>query len=387
MPCYVETIFLLLVGTYGLTTLLMDNGEKYDLPKQIIQSQRVHALADYKKYCNETGFQSLGKSKLYDIINSIKPAQQKTVAGLDEFVVEGVEAWRSLSSKRGAYDWLALQRGCFFFIGIVDVMPIPQIDRKRLIKQIDMGEQYQKIRHSGHCSEDSNCITHCTTFGLSDSKCAEHYSNCSHAHVLDCPECINIILTLDEISRNIEKIADKDTQREVKFDYENASEHIVEWSRHNLRAARQDAEKKSVISQMGQDEAFCTFDWGQKILPQDYREAQNTYFGKRGMSVLVGSFVWKNPLPLPATTITNTITVSAPTFSTESYILAFTNAAQMELDSLSAGEIIIKQFKAYHPHISKLHKRTDNAGNFSSHSTPEVEKVICERVSLSFRIT
>ena len=78
----------------------MDNGEKYNLPKQIIQSQRAHSLGDYKKYCNETGFQSLGKSKLYDIINSIKPAQQKTVVGLDEFVAEGVEAWRSLSSKR-----------------------------------------------------------------------------------------------------------------------------------------------------------------------------------------------------------------------------------------------------------------------------------------------
>ena len=51
-------------------------------------------------------------------------------------------------------------------------MPIPQIDQKHLIKQIGM-VQYQKIRHSGHCSEDSNCITHCTTFGLSDSKCAD----------------------------------------------------------------------------------------------------------------------------------------------------------------------------------------------------------------------
>ena len=78
----------------------MDNGEKYDLPKQIIQSQRTHAPVDYKKYCDETGFQSLGKSKLYDIINCIKPAQQRVVAGLDEFVVEGVEAWRSLSNKR-----------------------------------------------------------------------------------------------------------------------------------------------------------------------------------------------------------------------------------------------------------------------------------------------
>ena len=126
-----------------------------------------------------------------------------------------------------------------------------------------MAEQYQKIKHSGHCSEDSNCITHCTTFGLSDSKCAEHYSNCSHAHVLDCSDCINIILTFDKISRNIEKITDKDVQREVKFDYENALEHIAEWSRHNLHATRQDAEK-SIISQMGQDEAFCTFDWDQK---------------------------------------------------------------------------------------------------------------------------
>ena len=89
-----------LIGTYGLTTLLLDNGEKYDLPKKIIQSQRTHALINYYKYCEETGFQSLRRRKLYDIINSIKPAQQKVVSGLDEFVVEGVEAWRSLSGKK-----------------------------------------------------------------------------------------------------------------------------------------------------------------------------------------------------------------------------------------------------------------------------------------------
>ena len=87
------------IGTYGLTTLRMDNGEKCELLKQIIQSQRSHAIVDYKKYCDETGFQSLGKSKLYDIINSIKPTQQRIVAGLDEIVVEGIEAWRSISSE------------------------------------------------------------------------------------------------------------------------------------------------------------------------------------------------------------------------------------------------------------------------------------------------
>ena len=135
-----------------------------------------------------------------------------------------------------------------------------------------MGEQYQKIKRTGHCFDDADCITHCTIFGLSDSKHAEYYSNCNHTHTAHCPDCINIIITLDEISQQIPKVGNKDFEREARFDFENASEHIVEWSHHNLRAARQDTEKKSIISQMEEDEAFCTFDWGQKILPQKHRE-------------------------------------------------------------------------------------------------------------------
>ena len=203
-------------------------------------------------------------------------------------------------------------------------------------------------------------------------------------HTSHCPDCINIIVTLDEINQKIQKIVDKDIEREARFDFENAPEHIIEWSRHNLRAARQDAEKKSTILQMDEDEAFCIYDWGQKVLPQKHREAQTTYFGKKGMSILGDSFVWKDQVPRLAstsTTTTTTTSISPPTYSTESYIVAITDAAQTEFDTLSAGEIITKQFKTDHPHVKKLHKRTDNTGNFSSHSTPEVEKVICERVS------
>ena len=266
-------------------------------------------------------------------------------------------------------------------LDIVETMPIPQADRKRLIKQIDMAEQYQKIRHIGHCSDDADCITHCTTFGLSDSKCAEHHSNCSHVHTSHYPDSINIIVTLDEINQKIQKIVDKDLEHEAKFDFENASEHIIEWSRHNLLAARQDTEKKSTILQMDEDEAFCTFDWRQKILPQKHREAQTTYFGKKGMSIFVSSFVWKNQVPRLTSTSTTTTSVSPLTYSTESYIVAITHAAQTELDPLIASEFITKQFKTDHPHVKKLHKRTGNADNFSSHPTPEVEKVICELVS------
>ena len=54
--------------------------------------QKTHVLIKYQKYCDATDFEGLGNSKLYDILNSIEPAQQKAVAELDEFVVEGVEA-------------------------------------------------------------------------------------------------------------------------------------------------------------------------------------------------------------------------------------------------------------------------------------------------------
>ena len=94
------------------------------------------------------------------------------------------------------------------------------------------------------------------------------------------------------------------------------------------------------------------------------------------MSVLIGSFLWKNST---ADTIVFVAACSLP-MHTESYILALTSAAQTGLDTLSATEIILKQFTEDHPRIKKLHKRTDNAGNFSSHATPEVKKLICDRV-------
>ncbi|CAF4127945.1 unnamed protein product [Adineta steineri] len=195
----------------------------------------------------------------------------------------------------------------------------------------------------------------------------------------NCLDCLNIIQTLDEVKQNISKISDEDLRTEVSYDFENATEHIIEWFRHNIRAAQQDSEKTRIISEMGNDEAFCTFDWGQKILPQDYRESQKKYFGKKGMSVLIGSFIWKNEAASSNKKRTTTDIQSESTFSSQSYIVALTTAAQTELDTLSGGELILKQFKSDFPHITKLHKRTDNAGNFSSHATPEAERLICQK--------
>ena len=138
-------------------------------------------------------------------------------------------------------------------------MSIPQADRKRLLKQIEMGEQYQKTMHTSYCSENADCITHCTTFGLSDPKCPMQHCNCSHLHNSDCPDCINIICAPDEIRERIETISTEEIKRKIKYDFDMAYQHTVERSRHDLRAVQQNDSKKRIISQMKTHEAFLHF--------------------------------------------------------------------------------------------------------------------------------
>jgi hypothetical protein len=154
---------------------------------------------------------------------------------------------------------------------------------------------------------------------------------------------MSIIHTLDEIGQTIEKITNSDVRQEAKYDFENASEHIVEWSRHNLRAAGQDVEKKLSVHSIG--------------LKKSCRKST----ANRKVNITEKTACWFS--------------------SDHSY---GKTTGRHSLDSLSAAEIITKQFNADHPHVKKLHKRTDNATNFSSHSTPEVEKLICQRVRFLF---
>ena len=99
------------------------------------------------------------------------------------------------------------------------------------------------------------------------------------------------------------------------------------------------------------------------------------------MSIFIGSFIWKNNSPSHTVNASRRTTSAAYPISTQLYIIAITNAIQTEIDTLSAGEFILQQFQADYSHLKKLHKRSDNAGNFSSHGTAEAEKIICKRVN------
>ncbi|CAF1213905.1 unnamed protein product, partial [Didymodactylos carnosus] len=119
--------------------------------------------------------------------------------------------------------------------------------------------------------------------------------------------------------------------------------------------------------------AYMTIDWAQKILPTEHREEQSKYFGKKGMSVLVGSFTMNNP-------------EIADSYKTETYMVALTRCRQNELDTLSGGHLIVTEFAKRHPQIKKLLKRSDNASVLGGHATPESERILHNKIGLELLV-
>ncbi len=99
----------------------------------------------------------------------------------------------------------------------------------------------------------------------------------------------------DQIEDNINTIVDEEMKGELMYDLNIVWDSIVQLMSHRVRAAQQEQQKRLYIDEIDETTAFLTVDWSQKILPQQFRESQSSYFGKRGMSLLVGSFVLKVP--------------------------------------------------------------------------------------------
>lgn len=91
---------LLKEEAYGVTKIKFDNGDKVEVSNSMLEILESHAIRQYKIYCGEVNYTCLGTTTLHLILKSIKPKHRKRVAGVDSFVVEGIESFIvSLSVK------------------------------------------------------------------------------------------------------------------------------------------------------------------------------------------------------------------------------------------------------------------------------------------------
>lgn len=90
---FLFTTELLQEVAYGTNNLKLDSGEKLTISNTILNGIHEHAVKEYKIHCEELNYEPLCRTTLLNMLKKMKPRTRKKLAGVDSFVVEGVEAF------------------------------------------------------------------------------------------------------------------------------------------------------------------------------------------------------------------------------------------------------------------------------------------------------
>lgn len=81
---------------FGEKKLRLSTGEVFLVPNTIRNSIRTKIISQYHLYCQETQFNPLGDSILYDILKSCSASTRKSLSGLDAYSANGSAAFAAL---------------------------------------------------------------------------------------------------------------------------------------------------------------------------------------------------------------------------------------------------------------------------------------------------
>ena len=109
---------------------------------------------------------------------------------------------------------------------------------------------------------------------------------CNHQHHQQCNRCEALEAVLKDTGRTVQdtRVSDDEERDEALYLYESATQAIQSWKSHQLRSVRQDQSRLDVLKRLNENTVLVVNDWAMKFLPQLYRESQQDWFGKRGIS-------------------------------------------------------------------------------------------------------
>ncbi|XP_062600025.1 uncharacterized protein LOC134261618 [Saccostrea cucullata] len=218
--------------------------------------------------------------------------------------------------------------------------------------------QHLKFDIKGHLSTHSSCVSHCTTFSLSDPKCETFRSKCDHEHASGCEECEIVDKTLCEVAREfdectIKECIPKDTMEEIDFEINQSKLNILSWKAHCVRTVHQDQAKKNVLEDLQPNQALVVMDWAMKFLPIKHRESQSDFFGKKGISWHLSSVITR--AAYPAIDQENHLAVN-----TFVHILQLGNQGWFSVAHIITD--LLNQMPSFAPNVSEIILKSDNAG-------------------------
>ena len=227
------------------------------------------------------------------------------------------------------------------------------LNDKSLVPSLEKGKRYLKTRYQSHClDQETRVFSHDANFALSDTK--EDLLKANNFKVGEevCVECFNLMMIIQKIKDAIEKQGNDDT----KYDVEQAILAINEYIKHLIRDVQQHKAKTTCIDELDEKSAFWLRDFCQKILPVKFREGQQDYFGKKGMSLHVDVFFTK---------------ALDGELKKHTYLTAISRCDQAMVDILCIGDAVLEQFKKDQPAVTKIFTKSDNAGCYHGSLVPE----------------
>ena len=127
---------------------------------------------------------------------------------------------------------------------------------------------------------------HCSQYALSDSKDPAFRGTCTQDHDLICNRCEDLKAVLSDTQKAIQESC-----FECQYDKEDALHRFQEatraiqlWKSHQLRLVNQDNARTDVIECLDDSKVLLVQDWAMKFLPRQYRESQEEWFDKKGIS-------------------------------------------------------------------------------------------------------
>lgn len=88
-------------------------------------------------------------------------------------------------------------------------------------------------------------------------------------------------------------ISSQEQKEEMTYDTEKATQRILEWKAHIVRAINQEKAEIDILNNLTTDQVLVVMDWAMKWLPRSYRETQKEWFGKKGISWHVSACITK----------------------------------------------------------------------------------------------
>ena len=323
--------------SYGSKILILDSGEKTEMPNVVRTVTRSTMIEQYLEYCKEQSHEPLSRSTLFKILEVREASQRKSLQGLDNTAADGEVAFQTLETLVETLERGGIEKQWCLDVG----------------RKLRDAKRYLKTDFRVHCQPlDSPCADHCRHFALSDPVEADFQQPCSHEHVFSCDDCQGMKNVLREVRLGIEGSSwtpyGSEQREDLLYDFDRSKSDILLWKAHIIRSINQGEAKQDALRAADDTSAILIMDWAMKFLQMRYREKQSNWFGKRGLSWHISTLITKH--------------ASTGKVELTSYAHIFDSCQQDWYAVCSIIENTLEVVEKDHPQITQVSLRSDEAG-------------------------